>query len=329
MTDISVLIPTRNRLDKITACARALSAQTLDPSRFEVLIGVDGPDTGERDGVARVLPGAQVEAFPHGGPAATRNKLVARAKGEIVLLLNDDVEPHQECLAAHVKEHQSLGGRPAMVLGAAPWRVREPDRLFDRLIRETSMIFFYDRMSASGEDRGRDHDWGFRHAWTLNLSVAREIAQAGGGFDESLRCACYEDLEWAWRLSREGVAILYRPEAIVVHDHRYEPGQYLERERMLGREALRLARASPECAREIFGCDLSAPQEIAYSREFVRRERRDVERLERSFVELARVPADVIDGSCSDLLIRLLYEQHLPIKRWHWRSGLLEADHDR
>ena len=34
-----------------------------------------------------------------------------------------------------------------MVLGSAPWKVHEPDSLFDRLIRETSMVFFYDQMT--------------------------------------------------------------------------------------------------------------------------------------------------------------------------------------
>ena len=323
MIELSVLIPTCKRPAKIAACCDALGAQTLESSRFEVLIGVDGPDSGERNAVAQVLPEARVEVFEHAGPAATRNRLIAHARGDILLLLNDDVAPHPECLGVHVAAHRSSPGSPSMILGAAPWRIHQPDRLFDRLVRETSMIFFYDRM-AGDCDRERDHDWGFRHAWTLNLSILRETMKESGGFDDSLPCACYEDLEWAWRLSCMGVSLRFRPEAIVVHDHRYEPEQYLARERTLGREALRLERASPDCARAMFGRSLSSVDEIAYSRAFVERERRDVERLERSFIGLADLPASAVDGPNAGRLIELLYQQHLLVKRWHWRSGLLD-----
>ncbi len=318
MTELSVLIPTCQRPDKIAACCSALAEQTLGTDRFEVLVGVDGPDTGERALIAQALPRARVEAFEHGGPAATRNKLVARASGDIVLFLNDDVTPRPDCLATHVEAHRDASA-PAMMLGAAPWRVHEPDRLFDRLIRETSMIFFYDRM-----DSQTDRDWGFRHAWTLNLSIRSETMRESGGFDDSLPCACFEDLEWAWRVSRMGVALRYRPAAVVEHDHRYEPAQYLARERMLGREAVRLERAAPECAHALFGKSLLSDDELAYSRAFVERERRDVERLERSFVGLADLPANTVEGQAADRLIELLYQQHLLVKRWHWRSGLLE-----
>lgn len=328
MPDLSVLIPTHARPDKLADCCRALAAQSLDPDRFEVLIGIDGPDTGEQAVAIRTLPQARVEAFPKAGPGAVRNRLLQQASGRVVLFLNDDVTPEQGCLAAHLDAHDELdrAGQPAIVLGDAPWRIQEPDRLFDRLIRSTSMVFFYDRMDASDPMK----DWGFRHAWTLNLSVPREVATAvpgGAAFDESLPAPCYEDLEWAWRITgAHALPVLFRPEARVVHDHRYEPSGYLERERRMGAEAFRLSRVAPECAKVIFGRDVSTPEEVRYAREAVQRESRDMLRLERSFLELADLPASALgEGLTGDRLINLLYEQHLPVKRWYWRQGLVEA----
>jgi len=258
------------------------------------------------------------------GPGPTRNRLLERAKAPVVLLLNDDVVPSRDLLEAHLRAHAELEPRQAMVLGAAPWKVYAPDRMFDRLIRETSMVFFYDQMV--GERAANPiHDWGFRHAWTLNLSFAAASAQRVGGFNESLKCACFEDLEFAWRMSKLGMPVLYRPGAVVTHDHRYEPRGYLAREELLGAEAYRLAVAAPECAAEVFGRDVASEAEVEYSHAFVEREQRAAERLEKSFVALADVPAESVGGEHSGLMVRMVYEHHLLLKRWRWRKGLLEA----
>lgn len=321
--DLSVLIPTKGRLDRLTACLTGLSSQTLDAQRFEVLVGVDGPDEGEAALARAVLPQAQVLDGRQAGPAATRNRLIERARGRVTLLLNDDVAPEPTCLAAHLDAQRELAaaGRVALVLGASPWAIHEPDRLFDRLIRSTSMVFFYDRMA---DDPSRD--WGFRHAWTLNLSAPTEAIRAVGGFDASLPGACYEDLEWAWRMrQRFDAPVLYRPKAVVVHDHRYEPAGYLDREQLLGREAYRLAGQAPACALELFGRDLTDPAEAAYARAFVACEGRAAERLAESFAQLAQLPASAVDGPHAKELIAMLYEHHLLLKRWRWNTGLVEA----
>lgn len=325
--DLSVLIPTRSRLDRLRDCLGGLAQQTLAGDRFEVLVGVDGPDEGETELAQTILPATRVCPGVHAGPAATRNRLIEVARGSVLLLLNDDVAPEPECLAVHLAAHDELvaAGRVALVLGASPWRVHQPDRLFDRLVRSTSMVFFYDRMTGPpAADAG--HDWGFRHAWTLNLSVPTDAVRAVGGFDAALSCACYEDLEWAWRMrERFDAPVLYRPGAIVHHDHRYEPAGYLARERMLGREAYRLALAAPRCALDLFGRDLTDPDEAAYARAFVAREQKTAQRLRESFLALADIPADAIAGEYGDRLIAMLYEHHLLLKRSCWRHGLLEA----
>lgn len=316
--DLSVLIPTCNRTEQLRTCLAALASQTLAAARFEVLIGVDGPDRGEASVARLAFPQARVLPGPHAGPGATRNRLLQHARGRIALFLNDDVAPHPECLAAHLCAHD----RPALILGAAPWKIHSPDRFFDCLIRSTSMIFFYDQMTDSDPAR----DWGFRHAWTLNLSVPASLARDCGGFNAALGCACYEDLEWAWRLSEFfRVPVLYRPEAVVTHDHRYEPAQYLARERTLGREAFALAIASPGCARAIFGRDIATASEIHYSQAFVEREARVAQTLERSFLALAGLPASLAEGPHGPAFVTLAYQQHLLLKRWTWRRGLLEA----
>src|SRR5690606_7562160 len=137
-------------------------------------------------------------------------------------------------LAAHVAAHEEADrelGRPAMVVGAAPWKVHAPDRLFDRLLRETSMVFFYDRMNTPEARADRWRDWGFRHAWGLNVSARTDLVRDAGGMSVFPTTYGYEDDELAFRLhERHGTPVLYRPEARARHDHRMDPADYLRRE---------------------------------------------------------------------------------------------------
>lgn len=335
-----MIIPTFGRAEKLARCLTRLANQSIGPDRFEVLVGVDGESSeADADGVARAMAETTagsmrsvIHQFEHAGPGQTRNRLVEHARGRLLLLLNDDVLPEPDLLEVHVREHARRGeGKAAMVLGAAPWvepRAGE-DTLFDRLIRETSMVFFYDRMQemlASGQVDG-EHDWGFRHAWTLNLSLPRRVFEAVGGFDPRLTFACYEDLEFAYRVFEStGAPVLYAPGAVARHDHRIMPEGYLRRERMMGRAAWAFAGASPQCAMDVFGRDIRAESELEYSREFVERERGTAERLERTFRTWAGMPAGAAGrDEHGRAVIGALYEHHLLLKRWTWRSGLLEA----
>jgi hypothetical protein len=46
----------------------------------------------------------------------------------------------------------------------------------------------------------RPRDWGWRHAWTLNLSVRTDAVNEVGGFSTALPGAAFEDVELGWRL---------------------------------------------------------------------------------------------------------------------------------
>lgn len=336
--DISVIIPTRDRPAKLAQCLRHLRDQTIRPSgplcgRYEVLVGVDGPDG--------VSAAAAVEAWgkpahadlrvvecPRAGLAAVRNALLPLARGRWVVSLNDDLFAEPGFLETHARSQAQAehDGRSAIIVGDSPWRIFDDDSLFDRLIRESSMIFFYDRMHAAPEAEAVERDWGFRHCFGLNFSVATEALRDIGGFAVFPATYGYEDTEAAWRLrERFGMPVLYRPGACGVHDHRYTPTDYLAREEKLGHAAWGFALTSPACAMEMFGRDITSDAEVEYSREFVIREAKTAERLRSTLEGMARIPSDVIDEPHAPEFINALYEQHLLLKRWLWRRGLARA----
>jgi glycosyltransferase involved in cell wall biosynthesis len=324
---LSILIPTFNRAAKLAACLSALSQQTL-PGDYEVLVGIDGPDS-ETEPAARRgwnVHNDRLHIFqlPKQGQASIRNQLLKHARGRTLIFLNDDMVPDRGFLEAHLKHQQAQQqkGRAALIIGDSPWARHQPDSLFHRLIRETSMVFFYNTM----QNKDPDHDWGFRHAWLLNLSAPAALVREIGGFTVFPSTYGYEDDELAWRLhQRFNTPVLFRPDAIATHDHRLTPTEYLKREYQLGFSAWGFARTTPECALAMFRRDITSREELDYSRAVIEREARSVERIEQSFRKLADLPAATINGPDAHTLLDYLYEHHLPLKRYHWRRGLLAA----
>lgn len=330
--DATVLIPTYQRPAKLAACLTHLARQTLPPDRYEVLVGLDGPDdtslvaadrawrlAGGRADSLRILP------CPKRGLAATRNALLPLARGRTMVSANDDILAEPQFLAEHAAAH-ATAARQVIISGDTPWLIHHPDRLFDRLIRETSMVFFYDRMNTPEGLADPNREWGFRHAWGLNFSAPMSAVRELGGFAVFPATYGYEDNEIAFRMQKRwGMPVLYRPTARAWHDHRMSPAEYLQREYKLGYAAWGFAKSAPECAATMFGRDITSDTEAVYSREFVVREEKTARRLRESFESLAAMPSGAIAGLGSHALIRLVYEQQLLLKRWEWRRGLVDA----
>lgn len=319
--DVSVLIATHRRLGKIERCVRALSGQTLSHDRFEVLVGSDGPEPRLTATVRRAWPDGPVRAFEceRGGQASVRNQLLPHAKGRLLVFLNDDMIPESGLLEGHLAaQHRAARACvPALVVGDSPWVVHEDDTVIDRMIRETSMIFFYHRMKGSDPD----YDWGFRHAWLLNLSCASGLMWAAGGLTVFPCSYGYEDDEFAYRAVKAfGARVLYAEQATARHDHRIPARSYLEREYRLGYAAFGFAARTPECARAMFRRDVLSEEEVSRSRERAAMAAHLLPILDWFLSLDSRAGAEVTQQD-----IAAFYERHLPLKRWAWHVGFVEA----
>ena len=119
--------------------------------------------------------------------------------------------------------------------------------------------------------------------------------------------------------------VLYRPTAHAEHEHFYRPDDLIDREQKLGFAAWHFARANPAFGQACFGRDICSSAEAAYSKAFVEREESGASRLHESFRTLGHLPASCVDGPHEQSLLALLSQQHMLLKRWAWRRGLLEA----
>lgn len=335
--DISVIIPTRGRPDRLRTCLQRLARQSMPGGRYEVLVGFDGPDeagpslaqqswveAGGSRGALKLL------VCPRGGLAAVRNALIPFATGRLLLSLNDDLLAEPQLLSEHVRTHEEVGSL-AVVTGDAPWVARQKQSVFDVMLEQTSMVFFYNRMRGTSAGSHAQHgpgklhhDWGFRHAWGLNMSMPTEAARRVGGFTQYPSWYGYEDNEIAFKLKERfgSCPVLFAPRAVGWHDHAMTPREYILREYKLGFASLGFTRTSPACSFAMFRRDIAGEDEQTKCQSIASENEQAARELLPWFDELANVPAP---AAIAAAVVQAHYDKHLLLKRWAWNLGLADA----
>src|SRR5580765_7673564 len=104
----SVVIPTYRRCAALRRCLLALARQTVPAWQYEVIVSIDGSQDGTREMVAQISVPYRLRAiyrYPNRGRAAACNAGIREATGEILVLLDDDMEPAPAFLAGHGAAH--------------------------------------------------------------------------------------------------------------------------------------------------------------------------------------------------------------------------------
>lgn len=211
---LSVIIPTCNRRESLRLTLAGLDQQTYPPNRIEVLVVSDGATDGTDEMVEQHACSApyllRLVRQPNAGPARARNHGFAEATGEVVVFLDDDVEPVPGFLAAHARHHTE-DGRVAVIGPMSP----DPCRRW----AEPPWIAWEHALldkQYSNWVTGVWKDVGPQNFYTGNVSVRRMHLRAVGGFDE--RFKRQEDIELAYRMERElGLRFAFEPAAKGVH----------------------------------------------------------------------------------------------------------------
>ena len=248
----------------------------------------------------------------HVGISEAKNSASQIATGDVFLFLNDDIQIQPGFVDTHLKAIEQHNYAHA-ILGHTRWQTFESPTVMDELITSSPMIFFYDGMVPHEQ-------YGFRYAWNLNLSMPRTVFEETSGFANHLRPFMYEDIEFAYRMEKNGHKIIYHPNAEAVHNHRYTWESYLRREIMLGIMAPELWQVNPDCFLEIFKKTL--PQLVAEAQQAISIDKKDDQK---QYDFLSKELSKSIPGQPDSAYLKSLYLAHLPIKRRAFRYGLIKA----
>ena len=242
MIQISVIIPTHNRLATLLACLRALREQTLARDQYELIV-VDDASSDDTAATMRAQPDVLFFRQPqNAGPAAARNVGIRAASGRYVVFLGDDILVPPPFLAQHLAAHAQCPGDHVAVLGYAPWRQDRPITPLMRYLWAGPLALRQFRYEAI-QDAGNVH-YGF--FYTCNLSLTRKFLLHNGIFDEEFRFAYGEDTELGYRLQRRGMRLVYRQDIVADHDHPTSYRSVCRRARIAGAVDLLLIHKHPE-----------------------------------------------------------------------------------
>ena len=251
--EFSVVIPTYQRPDTLGRVLEALGRQADAPD-FEVVV----VDDGSRDATAGMLRSAS-PPYPfrffrqeNSGPAAARNRGIEEARGRYVLFLGDDTVPEPALLSVHSRAHAEPRQHPAAVLGYTTWPPERKVTPFLDHINEYGLQFGY-RLIEDSESVP------FNFFYTSNISLPRAVLLTAGLFDTTFPHAAWEDIEIAYRMTKAGMRIVYRPQAVARHYHDITFASFRRRQEKAGEAAAIFYEKHPE-----LGSFLAVPQAIEF-----------------------------------------------------------------
>jgi glycosyltransferase involved in cell wall biosynthesis len=203
----SIVVPTRNRAEKLRVCLKSLLAQEFPADRYEIVVVDDGSSdstvetalsVADAAGAVRVVVVAQTAR----GAGAARNVGLVVATGDPVCFVDDDTDVPPDWLSAMVRgfeqypDADAYAGRVRARVEKRGWQACPQHPLASSLDVGTA-----DRklLSAIG----------------ANMAVRRSAVERIGGFDDWVVGA--DDTEWFDRLYSVGGTVMYIGEADVWH----------------------------------------------------------------------------------------------------------------
>jgi GT2 family glycosyltransferase len=141
---------------------------------------------------------------PNRGRAAACNTGLHACVGDLVILLDDDMQPAQGFVAAHQRAHRAgdrlvvLGAVPITFDTASPPVVTYIGAKFNRHLQQLAQPNYRFKLTDF---------------YSGNASIRRDMLIGVGGFDEAFMVYGNEDLELYLRLLRAGARLVYSAEA--------------------------------------------------------------------------------------------------------------------
>lgn len=231
---VSVIVPTRDRAELLAQCAEGVLEQT-DYAPLELLIVDNGSVEPETHALfERLKADPRVRILEAPGPfnfSALNNRAVAEARGEILLLLNNDISMIRPDWLAEMVAHAV---RPNV--GAVGARLLFPD---GRVQHAGVAVGLGGVAGHVGYlHPGENHGYYLHLGTTRNVSAVtaaclamrKSVFEEVGGLDEKDLKVAFNDVDLCLKVRKAGYDIVYTPHAELYHHESASRGQDLDPE---------------------------------------------------------------------------------------------------
>jgi glycosyltransferase involved in cell wall biosynthesis len=238
---LSLVIATHNRAELLPRTLLALTAQRLSHDvRYEVVFVDDGSTDDTPALIARAAQECDVLRYLRidhtGSPARPRNVGMRDARGDVIVFVDDDVEPEPDFVQRHADFHRRRCEEQDAALGEL--------YLSDDVRRDPMSLFHsFPYHEATGQPA-----LSYLYFWTCNVSVKTTFMRRFGGFDEDAALHPLEDMECGHRLAKAGLRLHFLPEARGCHLHKLDPEAVSRKGRRTGHAQAALIGKIPDLA---------------------------------------------------------------------------------
>ena len=218
---VSVIIPTKDRIDLLATCLNGLLEKT-NYGNFEILV-VDNNSV-EASTFAyfeMVEKNDKVSILKFPGEfnfSAINNFAVSKAKGEVLVLLNNDIEVISEGWLRELVSHAVRSG-----VGAVGCRLYYPDDhvQHDGIVVGMGGVAGYAhprlRREQSGEFGRSKIVRNYSAVTAAALAISKSVYDEVGGLDEENLAVAFNDVDFCLRVQEAGYKNLYTPFAELYH----------------------------------------------------------------------------------------------------------------
>lgn len=218
---VSVIVPTRDRLDLLRPCLDALRSRTVWP-RLEILVCDNDSREPETLAYLETLAGeGRGVVVPCPGPfnfAAMNNAAAAKARGKLLVFMNNDVEAFRADWLVAMARHAlrpGVGAVGAKLLDGAG-RIQHGG-----IVLGTGGLVTHAHRHFPGDAPGYLSTLRAAHrvsaVTAACLMVEAEKFRAVGGFDAETFAVDFNDVDLCLRLNAAGFRTVMAPEAVLHH----------------------------------------------------------------------------------------------------------------
>ena len=227
---LSIIIPTYNRKDILLTTLKGYEQQTARAEILEILVVDDGSTDGTGVAIADFALASPTTiryfANPKKGPGSARNYGILAARGALLLLGDDDIVPAPTLVSEHLAWNQRYPADNFAIMGHVSWSPEVHPTPFMEWLGLDGVLFGFGRL-VPGQMVG------FEFSYFCNTTIKRDFLISKGMFDENFRAYGYEDTELAYRLTNQGLRVIYNPQAIGYHYKRFSYAAACRRQEML------------------------------------------------------------------------------------------------
>ncbi|NJL61848.1 MAG: glycosyltransferase [Methylacidiphilales bacterium] len=198
--NISIIVPVYKGGSSFRSCLLSLSKCL--PETIEIIVVVDGEDE-QSNQIAGEFNVRVIKLAKNGGPARARNYGARAANGEILLFIDADVTVNTETLRLVI---DAFASEPdiAAIIGSYDDTPFAPN-----FLSQYKNLFHHFNHQNGGTEAFT--------FWGACGAIRRDVFLSLGGFDESYRRPCIEDIEFGYRIKQAGYRIRLCKDVQVKH----------------------------------------------------------------------------------------------------------------